>query len=134
MRFFAPVKGPRIFALPPGIDFLGALVAGIEARLPPGDLFGPDPLALAQVEIWVNTRLADAIGFDPAAVPLPSRSQTACGQPRLDAGDERAEKVDTRRQREDARPFHRREERHRASSSSASAIPSGRPTSTQPPG
>ena len=58
MSFFAPVEGPRVFALPPGIDFLGALVAGIEARLPPGDLFGPDPLALAEVEIWVNTRRA----------------------------------------------------------------------------
>ncbi|MBB5223873.1 double-strand break repair protein AddB [Amaricoccus macauensis] len=58
MTFFAPAPGPRVFALPPGADFLGALVAGIEARLPAGDLFGPDPLALAEVEIWVNTRRA----------------------------------------------------------------------------
>lgn len=50
--------GPRVFALPPGVDFLGALVAGIEARLPAGDLFGPDPMALAEVEIWLNTRRA----------------------------------------------------------------------------
>lgn len=58
MSFFAPSAAPRVFGLPPGIDFLGALIEGIEARLPPGDLFGPDPLALAQVEIWVNTRRA----------------------------------------------------------------------------
>lgn len=58
MTLFAPTTGPRVFALPPGADFLGALIAGLEARLPPGDLFGPDPLALAEVEIWVNTRRA----------------------------------------------------------------------------
>lgn len=58
MTLFSPADGPRVFALPPGIDFLGALIAGLEARLPRGDLFGPDPLAVAQVEIWVNTRRA----------------------------------------------------------------------------
>ncbi|MFT3975136.1 MAG: double-strand break repair protein AddB [Amaricoccus sp.] len=58
MTLFQPSDGPRVFALPPGIDFLGALIVGLEARLPSGDLFGPDPMALAEVEIWVNTRRA----------------------------------------------------------------------------
>jgi 2-hydroxy-3-oxopropionate reductase len=38
VTFFTPSGGPRVFALPPGIDFLGALVAGIEARLHHKDL------------------------------------------------------------------------------------------------
>lgn len=52
MTLFPPAGGPRVFALPPGVDFLGALVAGLDARLP------ADPLALAEVEVWVNTRRA----------------------------------------------------------------------------
>ena len=50
---FDPSLGPRIFALPPGADFIGALVAGLEARLA-----GAPPEALADVEIWLNTRRA----------------------------------------------------------------------------
>lgn len=72
MTFFSPTEGmaggpggPRVFGLPPGIDFLGALIAGLEARLPAGD-----PMALAGVEIWLNTRraarsLADRLASGP---------------------------------------------------------------------
>jgi ATP-dependent helicase/nuclease subunit B len=50
---FGPSPGPRVFALPPGADFIGALVAGLEARLA-----GQPPEALTDVEIWLNTRRA----------------------------------------------------------------------------
>lgn len=50
---FPPVSGPRIFALPPGVDFIAELVAGIEARLE-----GAPPEAWAEVEIFLNTRRA----------------------------------------------------------------------------
>jgi ATP-dependent helicase/nuclease subunit B len=50
---FAPSPAPRVFALPPGADFIGALVAGLETRLA-----GHPPEALADVEIWLNTRRA----------------------------------------------------------------------------
>ena len=52
-RLFPPATGPRVFALPPGVDFARALVAGLDARLA-----GQPPEAVAQVEIWVNTRRA----------------------------------------------------------------------------
>lgn len=42
--------GPRVFALPCGVDFPRALVAGLLARLPQDD-----PMALARVELVVNT-------------------------------------------------------------------------------
>ncbi len=41
--------GPRIFALPCGVDFPEALIEGLRARLP-----GP-PEAMARVELYVNT-------------------------------------------------------------------------------
>lgn len=41
----------RLFGLPPGVDFPARLLEGLQARLPQGD-----PLALADVEIFVNTR------------------------------------------------------------------------------
>ena len=47
---FAPDE-PRLFGLPPGVDFPAALVAGLEARLS-----GAPPEALARVELVVNTR------------------------------------------------------------------------------
>lgn len=53
-RLFAPADGPRVFALPPGVDFPAALVAGLDARLD-----GLPPEAAAEVEIWVNTRRAE---------------------------------------------------------------------------
>ncbi|WP_136443432.1 double-strand break repair protein AddB [Pacificoceanicola onchidii] len=40
---------PRLFALPPGVDFGEALVHGLRAR------FGETPDALAKVELYVNT-------------------------------------------------------------------------------
>ena len=53
MTLFAPQSAPRVFALPPGVDFSRALVAGLEARLT-----GQPPEAMARVEIWTNTRRA----------------------------------------------------------------------------
>jgi hypothetical protein len=50
---FPPAAGPRVFGLPPGVDFAAALVAGLDARLT-----GQPPEAVARVEIWVNTRRA----------------------------------------------------------------------------
>ncbi len=52
-RLFAPSEGPRVFALPPGVDFARALAAGLDARLA-----GQPPEAVARVEIWLNTRRA----------------------------------------------------------------------------
>jgi len=54
MSLFAPVPGPRVFALPPGVDFGRALIAGLDARLA-----GQPPEAAARVEIWLNTRRAE---------------------------------------------------------------------------
>ena len=50
---FERAKGPRVFALPPGIDFAGAFLAGLRDRCA-----GQGPEALARVEIYVNTRRA----------------------------------------------------------------------------
>jgi len=48
---FDPAETPRVFALPPGLDFPAEVVAGLTQRLA-----GAPPEALARVEIWVNTR------------------------------------------------------------------------------
>ena len=53
MTLFPPSAGPRVFGLPPGVDFAAALVAGLDARLA-----GQPPEAAGRVEIWVNTRRA----------------------------------------------------------------------------
>ncbi|HVH01611.1 MAG TPA: double-strand break repair protein AddB [Amaricoccus sp.] len=53
MTLFPASEGPRVFGLPPGVDFAAALVAGLDARLA-----GQPPEAVARVEIWVNTRRA----------------------------------------------------------------------------
>ena len=58
--------GPRLFALPPGVDFAAEVAAGLLARL--GDA---PPEALARVTIHVNTRrmqrrLRDAFASGPA--------------------------------------------------------------------
>ncbi len=50
---FPPSDGPRVFALPAGVDFSRALVEGLDARLA-----GQPPEAAAHVEVWVNTRRA----------------------------------------------------------------------------
>ncbi|MCR8825450.1 double-strand break repair protein AddB [Pseudosulfitobacter koreensis] len=41
---------PRLFGLPPGVDFPAALIDGLRARLPDGD-----PTAIARVDLIVNT-------------------------------------------------------------------------------
>ncbi len=51
MTLFSPQATPRVFVLPPGVDFGQALLDGLHARL---DGHGPE--ALARVEILVNTR------------------------------------------------------------------------------
>lgn len=48
---FAPTTKPRVFALPPGVDFGHELVAGLQARL--GDA---EPEAMARVSLYLNTR------------------------------------------------------------------------------
>ena len=71
-------------------------------------------------------------GVDPDLDP-PRRLRRLAGEPGVEPGDQRRSEVDSGRQAEDPRPRGRREQRHRASSASARAMPSGRPTSTQPP-
>ena len=48
---FEPTDGPRLFALPPGVDYPAAVVAGLVARMD-----GYPPEALARVTLFVNTR------------------------------------------------------------------------------
>jgi ATP-dependent helicase/nuclease subunit B len=48
---FEPSTKPRLFALPPGVDFPRAVVAGLRARF-----CGQPPEALARVSVFVNTR------------------------------------------------------------------------------
>ncbi|MGV6849656.1 MAG: double-strand break repair protein AddB, partial [Marinibacterium sp.] len=48
---FEPGPLPRLFALPPGVDFPRALIAGLDDRLA-----GQPPEALARVTLIVNTR------------------------------------------------------------------------------
>ncbi|WP_238366415.1 double-strand break repair protein AddB [Mesobacterium pallidum] len=60
--------GPRVFGLPPGVDFPAALVAGLRARLA-----GQPPLAMARVRLVVNTtrmarRLRELFDDGPAAL------------------------------------------------------------------
>jgi ATP-dependent helicase/nuclease subunit B len=50
---FDPATGPRIFALPPGVDFARAFLTGLRDRCA-----GQGPEALARAEIYVNTRRA----------------------------------------------------------------------------
>jgi ATP-dependent helicase/nuclease subunit B len=50
---FGPCDGPRVFGLPPGVDFAAELVAGLDDRLA-----GSPPETAARVEIWVNTQRA----------------------------------------------------------------------------
>ncbi|MCC1491175.1 double-strand break repair protein AddB [Cognatishimia sp. F0-27] len=52
--------GPRLFALPPGVDFAERLVAGLRARLtrvapPDASETNAAPDAMARIEIYVNT-------------------------------------------------------------------------------
>lgn len=47
---FAPQPGPRVFVLPPGVDFPQALAAGLRERV------AGAPEAMARVEVFLNTR------------------------------------------------------------------------------
>jgi double-strand break repair protein AddB len=53
MTPFAEVGGARVFGVPPGVDFVAALIEGLDARLA-----DTPPEALARVEIWVNAQRA----------------------------------------------------------------------------
>ncbi|MEW9920510.1 double-strand break repair protein AddB [Marimonas sp. MJW-29] len=48
---FDPSDRPRLFGVPPGVDFPAALIAGLQDRLQ-----GQPPHAMAQVDLIVNTR------------------------------------------------------------------------------
>jgi ATP-dependent helicase/nuclease subunit B len=59
-----PTSGPRLFVLPPGVDFPAEVAQGLLSRL-------PDPEALARVTIFTNTRrmqrrLRDCFATGPA--------------------------------------------------------------------
>ncbi|TPE52736.1 double-strand break repair protein AddB [Amaricoccus solimangrovi] len=80
MSFFPPSDGPRVFHLPPGVDFARALVAGLDARLA-----GQPPEAAARVEIWVNTQrmrraLLAELGRGPARLLPRIRVVTELGE------------------------------------------------------
>ena len=47
---FEPSDTPRLFGLPPGVDFPAALIDGLRTRLP-----ATDPTAIARVDLIVNT-------------------------------------------------------------------------------
>lgn len=70
---FAPEPGPRVFGLPPGVDFAAELAAGLRQRLE-----DQPPEALARVEILVPTaRVGSALTL------ALSRGQAASYLPRL---------------------------------------------------
>lgn len=65
---FEPSDTPRIFALPPGVDFSAGLVEGLKARWP-----ADNPLAAPQTEVYLNTRrsarkLRDLFDIGPATL------------------------------------------------------------------
>ena len=75
--------GPRLFHLPPGVDFAPALVAGLRTRLA-----GQPPEAMARVTLYLNTnrmrrRVADAfLAAGPGFLPrLRVLTDIAEGQP-----------------------------------------------------
>jgi ATP-dependent helicase/nuclease subunit B len=81
MMFTQP--GPRLFHLPPGVDFAPALVAGLRARLA-----DQPPEAMARVTIYLNTnrmrrRVTEAfLGTGPGLLPrLRVLTDIAEGQP-----------------------------------------------------
>jgi len=78
-----PDPGPRLFHLPPGVDFAPALVAGLRARLA-----GDPPEAMARVTLYLNTnrmrrRVIDAfLASGPGFLPrLRVLTDIAEGQP-----------------------------------------------------
>jgi len=71
---FESTERPRVFALPPGVDFSRALIEGLRARWPECD-----PLAPPKTEVYLNTRrsarkLRDL--FDSGAAGLLPRIKT----------------------------------------------------------
>ena len=65
---FEPSTQPRVFALPPGVDFTQSLLAGLRTRWPDSDLLAPP-----KTEIYLNTRrsarkLRDAFDQGPAGL------------------------------------------------------------------
>jgi len=65
---FEPAETPRVFALPPGVDFTKSFLAGLAARLS-----AERPDAAGRIEIFVNTRrmqrrLKDRLLEGPAAI------------------------------------------------------------------
>ena len=65
-HMFDPRDTARVFGLAPGVDFPAALVAGLQSRMA-----GQPPLAMAQVDLIVNTRrmerrLSDLFAMGPA--------------------------------------------------------------------
>lgn len=56
-QMFDPSPGPRLFALPPGVDFPHMLVSGLRARM-----MGKPPEAMARVTLYLNTaRMRDRV-------------------------------------------------------------------------
>ena len=102
---------------------VGELGDGADARQEAGGALGEDR----------RERAGGAAGVEPD-LHARDRLGRLAGEAGVEAGGQRAGEVDAGGQREDAGAVGRREEAgHRASSASASAMPSGRPTSTQPP-
>ncbi|WP_112321132.1 double-strand break repair protein AddB [Oceanibium sediminis] len=68
---FPPSDGPRVFALPPGVDFAAELARGLADRAA-----GATPEALAATRVYVNTQRAQRrlqAVYDAAPVSLPPR-------------------------------------------------------------
>ncbi len=83
---FDPTDKPRLFALPPGVDFPRALVAGLRHRMA-----ALPPEAIARVDLFVNTRRMQrrlrAVLADGGAALLPRvRLITDLGQDAVMAG------------------------------------------------
>jgi ATP-dependent helicase/nuclease subunit B len=80
MQMFDPAETPRLFALPPGVDFPRAVAEGLRARCA-----GLAPDALARVTLFVNTRrmqrrLSELFDEGPALLLPRIRLVTDLGQ------------------------------------------------------
>ncbi|WP_107497739.1 double-strand break repair protein AddB [Thalassobius sp. I31.1] len=77
---FEPSDKPRVYALPPGVDFSKALIEGLHQRWPEND-----PLSPPRTEIYVNTRrsarkLRDLFDAGPAMLLPAIRTLDAFGK------------------------------------------------------
>ncbi|MEM9199129.1 MAG: hypothetical protein AAGD12_14905, partial [Pseudomonadota bacterium] len=77
---FAPQEGPRLFALPPGANFIPALCDGLARRF---DGLAPDEIARA--ELWLNATRAVQLAQPALARALARRRSGASLLPRLRA-------------------------------------------------